>query len=193
MKLFSFLLLFFVAKFCYSQHFFVSTHDPFDIAGKKHRGEMILKNGIIITGVFQYANKAFPFNDFKYYSDLGGLIKRIKVETIKRLSLLGSDTSLSNKDSTYFISIKSHLYRQLTFGAVKLFDPTIYVNEKNGLINSEGYFRENVFAIEHRKIITFSAKKDILKFIENKLKEKGINQSFKTLHEAIHYLNYNDM
>ena len=47
--------------------------------------------------------------------------------------------------------------------------------------------------IENGKIMRFDAKKDILKFVHNKLAEKGIDQSFKTPRQAIHYLNYNNL
>jgi hypothetical protein len=134
-----------------------------------------------------------PDDGFEFFSNSGIHIKKIKEELIEKLTLAGADTLLSNRDSTFFISIKSRLFRQLTFDIVQLYDPTIYVNERSGLINSEGYFHENVFAIENGKIIRFNAKKDILKFVHNKLAEKGIDQSFKTLRQAIHYLNYNNL
>ena len=176
-----------------AQHVFVSSHNPYEIAGTKHEGEMILKNGTILKGMFQYNTFVLADDGFDFFSDSGTHIKKIKEELIEKLSLAGADTLLSNRDSTYFISIKSHLFKQLTFGIVQLYDPTIYVNERSGLINSEGYFHENVFAIENGKIIRFDAKKDILKFVHNKLAEKGIDQSFKTLRQAIHYLNYNNL
>jgi hypothetical protein len=176
-----------------AQHVFVSSHDPYEIAGTKHEGEMILKNGTILKGMFQYNTFVLADDGFEFFSDSGIHIKKIKEELIEKLTLAGADTLLSNRDSTFFISIKSRLFRQLTFDIVQLYDPTIYVNERSGLINSEGYFHENVFAIENGKIIRFNAKKDILKFVHNKLAEKGIDQSFKTLRQAIHYLNYNNL
>ena len=176
-----------------AQHVFVSSHDPYEIAGTKHEGEMILKKGTILKGIFQYNTFVLPDDGFEFFSNSGIHIKKIKEELIEKLTLAGADTLLSNRDSTFFISIKSRLFRQLTFDIVQLYDPTIYVNERSGLINSEGYFHENVFAIENGKIIRFNAKKDILKFVHNKLAEKGIDQSFKTLRQAIHYLNYNNL
>ena len=176
-----------------AQHVFVSSHDPYEIAGTKHEGEMILKKGTILKGIFQYNTFVLPDDGFEFFSNSGIHIKKIKEELIEKLTLAGADTLLSNRDSTFFISIKSRLFRQLTFDIVQLYDPTIYVNERSGLINSEGYFHENVFAIENGKIIRFDAKKDILKFVHNKLAEKGIDQSFKTLRQAIHYLNYNNL
>ena len=176
-----------------AQHVFVSSNNPYEIAGTKHEGEMILKNGTILKGMFQYNTFVLADDGFEFFSDSGIHIKKIKEELIEKLTLAGADTLLSNRDSTFFISIKSRLFRQLTFDIVQLYDPTIYVNERSGLINSEGYFHENVFAIENGKIIRFNAKKDILKFVHNKLAEKGIDQSFKTLRQAIHYLNYNNL
>src|ERR1017187_68254 len=176
-----------------AQHVFVSSHDPYEIAGTKHEGEMILKKGTNLKGIFQYNTLVLPDDGFEFFSNSGIHIKKIKEELIEKLTLAGADTLLSNRDSTFFISIKSRLFRQLTFDIVQLYDPTIYVNERSGLINSEGYFHENVFAIENGKIIRFNAKKDILKFVHNKLAEKGIDQSFKTLRQAIHYLNYNNL
>ena len=176
-----------------AQHVFVSSHNPYEVAGTKHEGEMILKKGTILKGIFQYNTFVLPDDGFEFFSNSGIHIKKIKEELIEKLTLAGADTLLSNRDSTFFISIKSRLFRQLTFDIVQLYDPTIYVNERSGLINSEGYFHENVFAIENGKIIRFNAKKDILKFVHNKLAEKGIDQSFKTLRQAIHYLNYNNL
>ena len=177
-----------------AQHVFVSSNNPYEIAGTKHEGEMILKNGTMLKGMFQYNTFVLADDGFDFFSDSGTThIKKIKEELIEKLTLAGADTSLSNRDSTYFISIKSHLFRQLTFGIVRLYDPTIYVNERSGLINSEGYFHENVFTIENGKIIRFDAKKDILKFVHDKLAKQGIDQSFKTLRQAIYYLNYNNL
>ncbi|HUZ60796.1 MAG TPA: hypothetical protein VMU83_18640 [Hanamia sp.] len=147
--------------------------------------QLILNNGQSIKGVFEYAYFKFPVCNFKLYSDSGKLIKRYKISEINKVVLAGSDTTLSKKDSTYFIRIgKSSLYRQLTFGAIEIFDPLVNVNESPGLISS------NTAVLENNKLKEFYSEKKILKYIENKLKEKGIEKTFKSTKDAIRYLNF---
>jgi len=76
----------------------------------------------------------------KYYSPDGKLKERIKAGNIERAVMEGSDTSLLLNDSTVFIHLKAndpYLYRQLTYGPVKIYDRLFNVNEKQGLIYPE--------------------------------------------------------
>lgn len=151
---------------------------------KKHFGHLILNDGQSITGTFEYSYFEFPVRSFKYYSDSGKLIKRYKKSEIKSITFAGSDTTLSKRDSTYFIKIDKSLYRRLTFGSIKIYDPLINVNEKDGLIYSD------LVILEDNKPKYFHSERKILKYIENKLKEKNIEKSFKSTKEAIKYLNF---
>ncbi|MEO8853227.1 MAG: hypothetical protein ABI359_05585 [Ginsengibacter sp.] len=151
---------------------------------KKHFGHLILNDGQSITGTFEYSYFEFPVRSFKYYSDSVKLIKRYKKSEIKSITFAGSDTTLSNRDSTYFIKIDKSLYRQLTFGSIKIYDPLINVNEKDDLIYSD------LVVLENSKPKNFHSEKKILKYIEDKLKEENIEQKFKSVKESIRYLNF---
>lgn len=151
---------------------------------KKHFGHLILNDGQSITGTFEYSYFEFPVRSFKYYSDSGKVIKRYKKSEIKSITFAGSDTTLSKRDSTYFIKIDKSLYRQLTFGAIKIYDPLINVNERQGLIYPD------LVVLENNKPKNFHSEKKILKYIEDKLKEENIKQKFESIEEAIHYLNF---
>ena len=157
----------------------------YDIHYKKHPGQLILNNGQVINGTFQYAYLEFPTWNFKYLSGSGNkTIKRYKASKIKSITLKGSDKSLFTNDSTYFYRIgKPPLYRQLTFGTIKIYDRLVNVNEKWGLVYFELYILEN------NKLKKIREKK-FLKYIERYLKEKNIEKNFNNVSEAIHYLNY---
>ncbi|MEO8853228.1 MAG: hypothetical protein ABI359_05590 [Ginsengibacter sp.] len=166
-----------------------ATSHKYDIHFEKHPGTLILNNGQIIKGDFKYATWEFPSGNFKYYSNAGKVIKRYKESQIKSITLAGSDTTLSKKDSTYIMVIgklsffTSSLYRQLTFGPIKIYDQLINVNERRGLVYSD------LAVLENNKL-RFYSKRKFLKYIENKLKEKNIEKSFKSTKEAIRYLNF---
>jgi hypothetical protein len=165
------------------QRFFVpSSHYKIDY--QKHAGNLILKNGEVITGVFQYAYLEFPTPNFKLYSDSGKLLKRYKLSAIKSITLAGSDTTLSDKDSTYFMRLgNASFYRQLTFGMIRIYDPLINVNEKKGLVYSDLAVEEN------NSIKVFHVEDHLLRYIEKKLKEKKIYKTFHSIKEAIRLLN----
>jgi hypothetical protein len=156
----------------------------YEIDFKKHPGHLVLKNGQSIHGIFQYANLGFPSNYFKCFSESGKLLARYKENEIKSLTLAGSDTSLSKKDSTYFVNLgKSSLYRQLTFGDILIFDPLINVDERSGLLYAD------LLVLETGGKKNIYTDKQVLRWIEKKLKQKKIEKSFKTIRDAIKYLN----
>jgi hypothetical protein len=165
------------------------TGHKYDIDYEKHPGQLILNNGQIIKGDFKYATLEFPTGNFKYYSNAGKVIKRYKESQIKSITLAGSDTTLSKKDSTYITVIgklsffTSSFYRQLTFGPIKIYDQLINVNERHGLVYSD------LAVLENNKL-KFYSKRKFLKYIENKLKENNIEKSFTSTKEAIRYLNF---
>ncbi len=173
-----------------AQHVFYSSHDPFAIPNNKHAGRLIMENGLTLTGLFQYYNGGLADPVFRYYNDSGKVIKKIRLDSLQQVVLAGADTALSNKDSTYFIKFKNTLFRQLTFGFVKLYDQGIYLNERIGLVNSEGLFREKVVAYDGDSIKTFKDKKAILQYISDQLFTRHISMHFKKLPDAIRFLNY---
>ncbi|HVT85476.1 MAG TPA: hypothetical protein VHD35_09745 [Chitinophagaceae bacterium] len=173
--------LFFFISSTLGQHVYVSSSE-YNIYYQKHSGQAILNNGKTQKGIFKHSYLAFTF---KYFDSSGKFIKRYKESDIKSITLAGSDTSISNKDSTYFIKInKPYLYRQLTSGAIEIYDKLINVNEKKGLIFS------TVIVLEDNKVKKLNTKRKILAYIEEKLNEKNIPQHFNSVKEAIHYLNY---
>lgn len=161
----------------------------YNIHYEKHSGQLILNDGQSIKGDFKYATWEFPSGNFKYSSSAGKVVKRYKESQIKSITLAGSDTTLSKKDSTYITVIgklsffTSSFYRQLTFGPIKIYDQLINVNERHGLVYSD------LAVLENNKL-KFYSKRKFLKYIENKLKYKNIEKSFKSTKEAIRYLNF---
>jgi hypothetical protein len=86
----------------YSQHAVViASHYAIDY--DKHSGYVQLNTGEIITGTFEYASMEIPAFNLKLYSPQNKFVKRIKSATISKVVLAGSDSSWSNKDSTYFL------------------------------------------------------------------------------------------
>jgi hypothetical protein len=156
----------------------------YEIDYKKHPGKMVLKNGQTIYGIFQYTDIGFPSNYFKSFDESGALVAKYKVTDVSSLTLAGADTSLSTKDSTYFVKIgKSTLYRQLTFGSILIYDPLINVNERSGLVYADLLVIENS---HHQNILTDH---QLLRLMEKKLKQSKVVRSFKTVQELIRYLN----
>ena len=156
----------------------------YEIDYKRHPGEMILNNGRTIRGIFQYADLGFPSNYFKCYSESGSLLAKFKESEIRKLTLAGADTSLSRKDSTYFVKFgKSSLYRQLTFGSILIYDPLINVNERLGLLYADFLVVQDMYKKD------FLTDRQLLRMLEKKLKQNKIDRSFKTVQELIRYLN----
>ncbi len=182
------LLLFSIRAIC--QHMVpVSSSGRYHIDYRRHSGELILNNGKNVIGIFQYDWLEFPVANFRYYSDSGKILHHYKVKDIKSIILLGADSCLFKRDSTYFVRmgksdlLHKSLYRQLTFGEIKIYDPLINVDEQKGMI----YYELSV--LEDGKLKTFSNQNDLLKYIETKLSEKNIVQPLHSVEEAVRFLN----
>lgn len=144
-----FLIPFLIGFFTvYGQHVVVGS-GKYVINYQKHQGYIILKSGQTINGVFEYAEMEFPTYNLKSYNPNGKLVKRYKLKQINKVVLQGSDTTLSKNDSTYFVRLDSTeaLYRQLTFGRVKIFDKYFNVNERIGVIKSS----ESVIEVDGKR------------------------------------------
>lgn len=122
-----------------------ASHNPFNIDYQKHAGYILLNNGEKITGIFQYDFWEFPNYNLKLFSENGKGLKRYKIINIESVVLAGSDTTLTNKDSTYFKVLGKHkgFYRQLTFGSLEVYDNFFDVNEKKNLIKPLLFVRFN--------------------------------------------------
>jgi hypothetical protein len=121
----------------FAQHTVILGNPKYRIDYSVHKGYLILNTGEKVEGDFKYAMDEFPTYNLKFLSPVKKVIKRYNVKKINRLVLAGSDTSLSNKDSTYFETLGEHklFYRQLTFGNIKIYDERFFnVNEVKGLI-----------------------------------------------------------
>lgn len=110
-----------------------------DFNYERHVGYIELNNGQIIDGVFLYDFWEFPTYNLKNLNKNGKTIKSYRFSNIKKVVLLGSDTLLTNKDSTYFLKPvdEDEFYRQLTFGRIKIFDSKFIVDEKMGEISDD--------------------------------------------------------
>jgi hypothetical protein len=183
-------LLVFMGKNSFSQYVphLTVTGNKYQIDYKKHIGTLYLKSGETIKGIFEYASFEFPTFNFKYYSNDGKFIKRYKVSVIDSLIVSGADSSLTNADSTCFIKIgKNGLYRQLTNGSLKIYDQLVNVNEREGLIYS------TIYVFDNNMQLKFLTENSFIKYIEAKLKERGIQKTFKSIREAVHYINYSNI
>ena len=106
---------------------------------KIHTGSIILNTGDTITGSFIYANGEFPWFNLKYYEN-GEKKGRYMFSKIKEAVLKGSDVALTGKDSTLFIRVSEKdkwLYRQLTFGDIKIYDQLFLINEKKDMVSQK--------------------------------------------------------
>jgi hypothetical protein len=106
---------------------------------KMHSGIIILNSGDTIKGNFKYADMEFPSFNLKYYEN-GSKMKRYMLSKIKEAVLEGSDTSLTKNNSTIFVKLfekDNFLYRQLTFGDIKIYDEVFLVNENKGVVTKK--------------------------------------------------------
>ena len=113
------------------------THSKFISDNNIHAGILETYNGEKILGNFAYNN--FFARNFLSYSKSGKQINKYKYKDVKSIVLLGSDSVISRKDSTFFIKLfdkKDYLYRQLTFGEVEIFDQYFNVNYTHGLVGN---------------------------------------------------------
>ena len=128
------------------QHVIIpASHNPYNINYQKHSGYIVLNNGQKVTGIFQYDFWEFPGYNLKSFSKNGKGLKRYRIKNIKKVVLLGSDTMITNKDSTYFevLGRPKGFYRQLTFGPIKVYDNFFDVNEKKDLIKPLFFVKVN--------------------------------------------------
>jgi hypothetical protein len=129
-----------VFLFCvklFAQHAVIVGYTKYRIDYNDHKGYLILNNGEKVDGDFKYAMDEFPTYSLKLLSPAKKNINRYSVKEINRLVLSGSDTSLSNRDSTYFETFEKHklFYRQLTFGDIRIYDERFFnVNESKGVV-----------------------------------------------------------
>jgi len=133
-----FLIPFLIGFFTVNGQHVIVISGKYSINYQKHQGYIILKSGQTVSGIFEYAEMEFPTYNLKFYNSDGKLVKRYKLKEINKVVLQGSDTTLSKNDSTYFVRLDSagFLYRQLTFGRVKIFDKYFNVNERIGVIKT---------------------------------------------------------
>jgi len=152
---------------------------------QKHKGYITLVSGETIEGNFQYGADEFPTYNLKSFSENGKKIKRYKSNHIKTVILNGSDTTLTNKDSTYFrvLDKSKRFYRQLTFGSVEAYDDLFNVNEKNGLVNSLIIVRAN------NKLYKLNSKGKFIKWMKTNYPDKVKWQENITVQEIIRQLN----
>lgn len=127
-----------------------------------HNGYIELNSGEKINGTFQYADMEFPTYNLKLFSPDGKLLKRYKSNVIKIVALVGCDTTLSTRDSTYFKTLDKSkvLYRQLTFGSIEIYDYFFNVNEQNGLIRSPILIKTN------NQLIEFNSEEKFIKWMQ---------------------------
>lgn len=112
----------------------------YSIDYQRHQGYIVLNSGKKIIGAFQYADMEFPTYNLKYFDDKGKMIKRFKTALISKAVLKGADSILGIKDSTYFVRLKDkpYLSRQLTRGPILVFDDLFNIDERPGLVHTNG-------------------------------------------------------
>lgn len=146
---------------------------------QKHKGDIILNTKQQIEGNFQYAG-----GNLKSFSENGKLIKRYKIKDIKKVVLSGSDTTITNKDSTYFKVLGMHkrFYRQLTFGSVKVYDNLFNVNEKKDAV---GYF----LYVKHKNKLIELDSENFIKWLKGNYPNKIKWNENITIQDIIRQLN----
>lgn len=152
---------------------------------QKHKGYITLVSGETIEGNFQYGADEFPTYNLKSFSENGKKIKRYKSNHIKTVILNGSDTTLTNKDSTYFkvLDKSKRFYRQLTFGSIEVYDNLFNVNEKGGLIRSPLVVKAN------NKLYKLNSKSKFIKWMKTNYPDKVKWHENITVQEIIRQLN----
>ncbi len=116
---------------------FAHGNHKYSITYQKHEGHVQLTGGSKIQGTFEYGADEFPTYNLKQFSVNNEVEKRYKSKEIKSVVLAGSDSILSNKDSTYFFVFNGspNFWRQLSFDKdVQVFDWLFTVTERPGLI-----------------------------------------------------------
>ncbi|UFH52924.1 hypothetical protein [Spirosoma sp. KNUC1025] len=136
--------LFFTATLAWSQHtkhvppstVYVPVNTLPEIDYKYHDGTVELIDGNILKGRFQYNGRKV----FTYRASSQATRQRIGFSMIRRLSLSGSDTLVTNRtDSTVFLRFGHQLYRLLADGATVILDRRFLVDEDRGKIGRKLY------------------------------------------------------
>lgn len=169
-----------------AQHVVIpASHNPYNIDYQKHAGYILLNNGQKITGIFQYDFWEFPSYNLKSFSKNGKGLKRYRIKNIRSVVLAGSDTTLTNKDSTYFQVLGKHkaFYRQLTFGQIEIFDNFFDVNEKKGLI------KPLLFVKVNNQYHELDSKNKFIKWMQTNYPDKIKWRKDITLEEIVRQLN----
>jgi len=170
----------------YSQHAIIISNQ-YQIGYQKHPGYVQLNTGEILKGTFQYGWLEFPSYNLKLYSPPNQFVKRIESATISKIVLAGSDSSWSNKDSTYFFVLdrKTKLfYRQLSFNPeVEVFDILFNVDERPGLIYKYLVVRW------HNQYIELNSQDDFIEWIKKNVNEKVDWHEKMSVKEIIRELN----
>ena len=169
-----------------AQHAIIpASHNPYNIDYQKHVGYILLNNGEKITGIFQYDFWEFPNYNLKLFSENGKGLKRYKIKNIESVVLAGSDTTLTNKDSTYFKVLGKHkgFYRQLTFGSLEVYDNFFDVNEKKNLIKPLLFVRFN------NQLHEFNSSEKFIKWMKANYPNKIERAKNITLEQIVRQLN----
>lgn len=101
-----------------------------------HDGTAILRNGVLLTGRFQYNGRSA----FIYRAGSRAARQKIAFSRIRRLTLAGADTVVTDRaDSTVFARLGTRFYRQLADGETMVLDRTFLVDEERGQVGSKLY------------------------------------------------------
>ncbi|MGI8951977.1 MAG: hypothetical protein ACR2FN_10380 [Chitinophagaceae bacterium] len=153
---------------------------------QKHVGYIELNNEQKIEGIFQYALWEFPTYNLKSFSQDGKLLHRYKSKEVKKVVLAGGDSSLSNKDSTYFIIFdgSKYFYRQLSFDKdIQVYDWLFNVNERPGLIY-------NALLVKRKdQLLDFKSQEDFIQWMRKNAADKIKWHKGITVQEIIRQLN----
>lgn len=101
---------------------------------KYHDGVALLRDGAVLKGRFQSNGRSA----FIYRASSQTASQKISASMIRRLSLAGADTLVSDRrDSTIFIRLGNRLYRQLAGGATMVMDRKFVVDEDRGKLGAK--------------------------------------------------------
>lgn len=162
------IILFFSTLKANAQHLIIISNNKYSIDNQKHTGYIEFNNGEKITGIFEYATDEFPTYNLKSFAQNGKLIKRYKSKDIKKVVLAGSDSSLSQRDSTYFkvLDKSKRFYRQLTFKDIEVYDWLFNVNEKSGLVYP------NLLIKKDDQLTKFNSKESFINWVHKNAADK---------------------
>ena len=180
------IILFFSALKVYAQHPVILSSNKYAVDYQKHAGYIEFDNGEKIMGVFEYAADEFPTYNLKSFTQDDKLIKRYKSNSIEEVVLAGSDSSLSNKDSTYFkiLDKSKRFYRQLTFNKeMQIYDELFNVNERIGLVYPTLLIKKN------NQLTKFNSKENFINWFHKNAANKIKWHKDITVEQIIRQLN----